>query len=162
LCRHSAFFYRHLEKEGFIAAVIERCQDPDPATRKFACFALGNAAFHSDLLYPKLQASIRPILDNLNDADPKTRLNAVGALGNMVRCGEQLVPKLLECGAVQVRPWRVSLLYWTEHPDSFLNTFVKLCIRPCVQSRTSCIRPILENLDDANRKTRLRRDGGEG
>jgi fused len=105
LCRHSAFFYRHLEKEGFISAVIERCQDSDPATRKFACFALGNAAFHSDLLYPQLQASIRPILENLNDGDPKTRLNAVGALGNMVRCGEQLVPKLLECGAVQVRPW---------------------------------------------------------
>jgi fused len=103
LCRHSAFFYRSLHEHGFIDAVIERCQDPDPATRKFACFALGNAAFHSDFLYPQLQASIQPIIALLNDADPKTRLNAVGALGNMVRCGEQLVPKLLESNAVHVR-----------------------------------------------------------
>jgi HEAT repeats len=107
LCRHSAFFYRHLDEHGFVAAVIERCQDPDASTRKFACFALGNAAFHSDLLYPKLAPGIRPIVALLSDGNPKTRLNAVGALGNMVRSGEQLVPLLLESGAVKVRAPRV-------------------------------------------------------
>jgi hypothetical protein len=102
LCRHSAFFYEHLNNHGFIACVIERCTDSDPSTRKFACFALGNAAFHSDSLYSKLALGIRPIVALLNDANPKTRLNAVGALGNMVRSGEQLVPMLMESGAVQV------------------------------------------------------------
>ena len=30
-------------------------QDEDANTRKFACFALGNAAFHSAALYPALR-----------------------------------------------------------------------------------------------------------
>lgn len=31
--------------------VICACKDPDSATRKFACFAVGNACFHSSRLY---------------------------------------------------------------------------------------------------------------
>lgn len=43
LCRHSAFFYRHVERAGLLPPLIARCQDPDRSTRKFACFAIGNA-----------------------------------------------------------------------------------------------------------------------
>ncbi len=43
MCRHSAFFYSALERHGLVQPLIERCQDPDRSTRKFACFAIGNA-----------------------------------------------------------------------------------------------------------------------
>ena len=102
LCRHSAFFYEHLHKHGFINAVIDRCRDDDESTRKFAVFALGNAAFHSDALYPALIQAVEPMVELLQDLNAKTRINAVGALGNMVRSGEQLVPALVQAGAVQV------------------------------------------------------------
>lgn len=43
MCRHSAFFYTAMEQHGLLGPLIARCQDPDRATRKFACFAIGNA-----------------------------------------------------------------------------------------------------------------------
>ncbi len=54
LCRHTAYFYDKLLKAGLIDAAIQRCTDPDPNTRKFACFAVGNAGFHNDLIYESL------------------------------------------------------------------------------------------------------------
>lgn len=106
---------------------MARCADADPATRKFACFALGNAAFHSDTLYSRLEAGIAPLVALLRDSNPKTRLNAVGALGNMVRSGEQLVPRLLQAGAVKVRlasgsmsrtsPYQSSCMPCNSHSD---------------------------------------------
>ena len=109
LCRHSAFFYHHLDDTGFVSAIIRCCGDADASTRKFACFALGNAAFHSDSLYDRLASGIQPIVALLADGNPKTRLNAVGALGNMVRSGEQLVPRLMETDAVRVRLLAIRL-----------------------------------------------------
>ena len=47
LCRHTGFFYDKLQKSGLIAAAIECCRDNDKNTRKFACFAVGNAGFHN-------------------------------------------------------------------------------------------------------------------
>ncbi len=43
MCRHSAYFYGALERHGLLPPLIERCTDPDKTTRKFACFAIGNA-----------------------------------------------------------------------------------------------------------------------
>ena len=43
LCRHSPAFYRPLQRSGLLPLLIQRCHDADRATRKFACFALGNA-----------------------------------------------------------------------------------------------------------------------
>ena len=43
MCRHSPFFYGPLERQGLLGPLIARCRDPDRATRKFACFAIGNA-----------------------------------------------------------------------------------------------------------------------
>ena len=72
-----------------LSLLISCCSDEDPSTRKFACFAIGNAAFHSDSLYVPLAHSIGPLaLASETEADEKTRANAVGAIGNLVRnCG---------------------------------------------------------------------------
>ena len=93
LCRHSAAFYpalieaRHGE-ESALACVIRCASDDDGATRKFACFALGNAAFHSSDLYGALEPGAPPLCSCLaNDSDEKARANAAGALGNLARNG---------------------------------------------------------------------------
>ena len=52
---------------------------------------VGNAAFHSDLLYPQFVTCVEPLLNALeNDADDKTRVNAAGAIGNLVRNSSHL------------------------------------------------------------------------
>ncbi len=43
LCRHSAYFCEALREAHVLAPLIARCGDSDRATRKFACFAIGNA-----------------------------------------------------------------------------------------------------------------------
>ena len=50
------------------------------------CFALGNAAYHSDTLYEDLRDAIPLLTQHLRKSkDEKTRSNAAGALGNLVR-----------------------------------------------------------------------------
>ena len=51
MCRHSGYFYKSLAANSLIDSAIARCKDPDSTTRKFACFAVGNAGFHTDALY---------------------------------------------------------------------------------------------------------------
>ncbi|KAK3262632.1 hypothetical protein CYMTET_28523 [Cymbomonas tetramitiformis] len=70
---------------GDAGVLIARCEDPDRTTRKFACFAIGNAGFHNDSLYTLLRTSVAPLVRLLADAEEKTRANAAGALGNLVR-----------------------------------------------------------------------------
>ena len=43
MCRHSAYFYTALDRHGLLSPLIQRCTDNDRSTRKFACFAIGNA-----------------------------------------------------------------------------------------------------------------------
>jgi len=43
ICRHSSFFYDMLLRYDLIKDCINCCKDPDNTTRKFACFAVGNA-----------------------------------------------------------------------------------------------------------------------
>lgn len=101
MCRHSDFFYEYLLRNELIPACITCCSDSDPATRKFACFALGNAAFHNDKLYPALRAAIPAVVGLLRDKDEKTRTNACGALGNFARNSPTLLPDLLQQQAVE-------------------------------------------------------------
>ena len=61
ICRHSNYFYDMLVKYDLIKDAILCCQDTDKNTRKFACFAVGNAGFHNDKLYEHL----RPVIPNL-------------------------------------------------------------------------------------------------
>mmetsp|Transcript_23037 Transcript_23037/g.20925 ORF Transcript_23037/g.20925 Transcript_23037/m.20925 type:complete len:184 (+) Transcript_23037:163-714(+) len=74
-----------------VLSLLIRCTaDNDPSTKKFACFAVGNAAFHSDELYPLLKNSIKPLYQALDDHDNKTRANAAGAISNLVRNNSNL------------------------------------------------------------------------
>ena len=77
-----------------------RLRDDDAATRKFACFAVGNAAFHSDALYANLRQTIPPLIDVLcYDEMSKARANAAGALGNLVRNSPMLCSALIKARA---------------------------------------------------------------
>lgn len=69
----------------YVLSLVFSVQDHDAATRKFACFAVGNACFHNASLYPLLTPAVAPLLALLQDTEPKTRANAAGALGNLVR-----------------------------------------------------------------------------
>ena len=83
-----------------IAHLATRLRDEDPATRKFAAFAVGNAAFHSDALYSDLRVTIPALVDALRyDKTHKTRANAAGALGNLVRNSPLLCSSLVKAKA---------------------------------------------------------------
>jgi hypothetical protein len=131
LCRHSARFYPLLsahvqhpsgEDEGssasasistsVVAMLVECLGDEDASVRKFAAFAIGNAAFHSAALYPHLADSVLPLSRLLSQSRPrgqqadeveddKTKANAAGALGNLVRNGGTLASNLAQQGAMQ-------------------------------------------------------------
>ena len=101
LCRHSGFFYEKLLKHGLISAAIECCRDPDRNTRKFACFAVGNAGFHNDVLYDHLRPCVIFLVELLRDPEEKTRANAAGALGNFVRNSNTLCKDLIKHGALR-------------------------------------------------------------
>lgn len=51
MCRHSPAFYRPLLDAGLLPLLIAGCGDSDRATRKFACFALGNAGELADVAH---------------------------------------------------------------------------------------------------------------
>jgi fused len=101
LCRHSGFFYRYLLQYNLIEASIERCKDPDRNTRKFACFAVGNAGFHNDSLYEALRPCVPFLVELLKDSEEKTRANAAGALGNFVRNSHALCKDLIHHHALE-------------------------------------------------------------
>lgn len=101
LCRYSDAVYPSIQELGILPPLIELCQDDDRSTRKFACFAIGNAGFHSDYLYEDLQRAVPILVHLLEDEEDRTRANAAGALGNLVRNSSLLVPKMLSCGAVE-------------------------------------------------------------
>ena len=101
LCRHTQFFYEKLLKHGLIQAAIECCRDSDRNTRKFACFAVGNAGFHNDILYEHLRPCVVLLVELLKDPEEKTRANAAGALGNFVRNSNALCKDLIKHGALQ-------------------------------------------------------------
>ena len=104
-CRHSARFYTTLSSkitssnQTIAALVVNCCKDSDSATRKFACFAIGNAAFHNPALYKLLTSAIVPLKECLLDSDDKTRANSAGALGNLARNGGDLAKDLADVDA---------------------------------------------------------------
>ena len=101
LCRHSSAFYEPLKRNGLIDAIIRRCRDGSVSVRKFACFAVGNAGFHNDSLYPDLKEGIPALISLLTDTEEKTRANASGALGNLLRNSGALAQDLIKGGAIQ-------------------------------------------------------------
>ena len=100
LCRHSNYFYKHLYETQLIKLAIDKCRDPDKNTRKFACFAVGNAGFHDDSLYEDLRPCVPILIERLSDPEEKTIANAAGALGNFVRNSKILCNDLIRFGAL--------------------------------------------------------------
>lgn len=100
MMRHSDFFYGALEQYGLLSRLVPLCKDQSGTCRKFASFAVGNAAFHSALLYAHLAPAIGPLVDLLSDQDEKTRANAAGALGNLVRNSSELCARMISAGAL--------------------------------------------------------------
>ncbi len=101
LCRHSDAAYPSIRELGVLPPLVDLCEDGDQSTRKFACFAIGNAGFHSDYLYEDLRPAVRTLVHLLQDEEDRTVANAAGALGNLVRNSGELVPEMLACGAVE-------------------------------------------------------------
>lgn len=152
MCRHSAYFYKHLLQTGLIDAAIERCKDPDRNTRKFACFAVGNAGFHNDSLYESLRPCVPLLVGLLKDPEEKTRANAAGALGNFVRNSSKLCKDLIDYGALKtllevvtedaaVSPRRISLFsignlcQYSECRAVFDALSLRQCIDPLLDSQ---------------------------
>lgn len=100
LCRHSTLFYPQLvdcstaSNTSVLELMIQSLADPDGYVRRFACFAIGNAAFHDRTLYNALRPAIPLLVRNLEDPEDKTRSNAGGALGNLVRNSDELCEAL--------------------------------------------------------------------
>ncbi|KAJ1477423.1 armadillo-type protein [Baffinella frigidus] len=91
LCRYSDFFFQALLDSGILQEVAACAADEEATTRKFACFALGNAAFHSAALFPLLTPPPPPpsadgsgcrVVACAADEDATTRKFACLALGN--------------------------------------------------------------------------------
>ncbi len=93
--KHGDAFYAQLVQAGLVPLLVDCCADGDAATRKLACFAVGNAGFHSAALYAHLGPAVPALVRCLRDEDAKTRANAAGALGNLARNGPQLCDALL-------------------------------------------------------------------
>ena len=49
--KHGDAFYAHMLAAGLLPLLVDGCADADGATRKLACFAVGNAGFHSAVLH---------------------------------------------------------------------------------------------------------------
>ena len=133
LCRHSDLFFNSFSEippttasapaqvhRSIISALVDCCGDRDEATRKFACFAVGNASFHSAALYQYLKPAVPLLVQALFDSEEKTRANAAGALGNFVRnsadlCGDIVAhhapAKLLQVATNDqaINPRRIAL-----------------------------------------------------
>ncbi len=58
-----------LLKHDIISDCIQCCRDPDKNTRKFACFAVGNAGFHNDKLYEHLRPVVPLLVELLKDPE---------------------------------------------------------------------------------------------
>ena len=70
-----------LLKNDIIADCIQCCKDVDKNTRKFACFAVGNAGFHNDKLYDHLRSVVPLLVDFVRNSNSLTKdLIKYGAL----------------------------------------------------------------------------------
>uniref|UniRef100_M4BW38 non-specific serine/threonine protein kinase n=1 Tax=Hyaloperonospora arabidopsidis (strain Emoy2) TaxID=559515 RepID=M4BW38_HYAAE len=156
LCRHSTTFYQHFAipfadspaSKTLLDLIIRGLSDPHGHVRRSACFAIGNAAFHSDDLYHLLRSAIPALVQNLHDGEDKTRADAGRALGNFARnsnklCGDlctyQVPSELLKLAMVETSiPSRRSILF----------SLGNLCSYPeCVKVLAEAEQNFIENLE---------------
>jgi len=57
--KHGDAFYAHMLAAGLLPLLVDGCADADGATRKLACFAVGNAGFHSAVLWVRVRVRVR-------------------------------------------------------------------------------------------------------
>ena len=93
------FQYIQIKTSGIIKPLFNCCYDADKATRKFACFFIGNAAFLNDKLYESFRPIIPRMVELLSDPEDNTRANSAGAIGNFVRCGDALCRDIISSKA---------------------------------------------------------------
>jgi HEAT repeat protein len=58
--------------------------DGEPEVAKVAAFAVGNLAFHSDLLVSRLRNSVAPLTDLLEGDSDRTQSNAAGTVIHII------------------------------------------------------------------------------
>ena len=123
MCRHTDFFYEEIKRNGLINPLLKCCYDVDKNTRKFACFAIGNAAFLNEKLYEHFRPIIPRMVELLQDPEDNTRANSAGALGNFVRCGDSL------CQDIILNKAHEALLKLAENEDpSSLINIIKVAL----------------------------------
>lgn len=84
LLKHSDFLCNVFqEREQLFTDLLGCLKDKEANVRKSASYAVGNAAFHSDILYRQLIPAIPIMTQLLKDPINKTRAHTASACGNM-------------------------------------------------------------------------------
>jgi fused-like protein len=148
MCRHTDFFYDEIKNNGLITPLLKCCYDNDRSTRKFACFAIGNAAFLNNKLYESFKPIIGRMVDLLQDPETNTRANSAGALGNFVRCGDILCADIIGAKAPE------ALLKLAENED--VNSQVQIIKVALFALGNFCYHQVIKNeLEKFNFKQRI-------
>ncbi|XP_066136420.1 serine/threonine-protein kinase 36 isoform X2 [Saccopteryx bilineata] len=96
LLQHSMGLRGALQSQaGLFSLLLVGLGDKDPAVRRGASFAVGNAAYQAGPLGPALAAAVPRMTQLLGDPQAGIRRNAVSALGNLGP--EGLGEELLQC-----------------------------------------------------------------
>lgn len=100
LLQHSMALRGALQSQaGLLNLLLLGLGDKDPAVRRSASFAVGNAAYQAGPLGPALAAAVPGMTQLLGDPQAGIRCNAVSALGNLGP--EGLGEELLQCQVPQ-------------------------------------------------------------
>uniref|UniRef100_A0A8C6A378 Serine/threonine-protein kinase 36 n=1 Tax=Marmota marmota marmota TaxID=9994 RepID=A0A8C6A378_MARMA len=100
LLQHSMALRGALQSQaGLLNLLLLGLGDEDPAVRRSASFAVGNAAYQAGPLGPALAAAVPSMTQLLGDPQAGIRRNAVSALGNLGP--EGLGEELLQCQVPQ-------------------------------------------------------------
>lgn len=100
LFRHSMALRGALQSQaGLFNLLLQGLGDKDPAVRRSASFAVGNAAYQAGPLGPALAAAVPSLTQLLGDPQTGIRRNAASALGNLGP--EGLGEELLQCQVPQ-------------------------------------------------------------
>ncbi|KAG8520903.1 Serine/threonine-protein kinase 36 [Galemys pyrenaicus] len=100
LLQHSVALRGALQSQsGLLSLLLLGLEDKDPAVRRSASFAVGNAAYQAGPLGPALAAAVPGMVQLLGDPQAGIRRNAASALGNLGP--EGLGEELLQCQVPQ-------------------------------------------------------------
>ncbi|XP_049985605.1 serine/threonine-protein kinase 36 isoform X2 [Alexandromys fortis] len=100
LVQHSIALRGALQSQaGLLSLLLLGLGDKDPAVRRSASFAVGNAAYQAGPLGPALAAAVPSMTQLLGDPQDGIRRNAASALGNLGP--EGLGAELLQCQVPQ-------------------------------------------------------------